>query len=61
VLGTGLFKLNGLSLTNDMAEVKENKAPATTPAKTPTRGMRKLTGRQWDLMDESELEAYGDY
>ena len=52
VLGTALFKLNGISLT-DAAECKPQ-----SPSKTPGKKMRKLTARKWDLMDENEMDAF---
>ncbi|KAL8642331.1 MAG: hypothetical protein Q9228_000953 [Teloschistes exilis] len=49
--GTTLFKLNAMKLTP--------KEPAMSPAgKTPSRNIRKLTTRKWDLMDENDLDAY---
>ncbi|KAL9077420.1 MAG: hypothetical protein Q9161_000265 [Pseudevernia consocians] len=51
-LGTALFKLNGMSLT-DAAECKPQ-----SPCKTPGKKMRKLTARKWDLMDENEMDAF---
>lgn len=50
-LGTALFKLNGMSLT-DAAECKPQ-----SPGRTPGKKMRKLTARKWDLMDENEMDA----
>ena len=52
VLGTALFKLNGMSLT-DAADCKPQ-----SPSKTPGKKMRKLTARKWDLMDENEMDAF---
>ena len=55
-LGTAVFKLNGMSLT-DGAESKRQ-----SPGKTPGKKMRKLTTRKWDLMDEKEMDAFeNDY
>ena len=51
-LGTTLFKLNGMNLT-DPAEYKPQ-----SPGKTPGKKMRKLTARKWDLMDENEMDAF---
>ena len=51
-LGTALFKLNGMSLT-DAAESKPQ-----SPGKTAGKKMRKLTARKWDLMDENEMDAF---
>lgn len=51
-LGTTLFKLNGMSLT-DAAECKPQ-----SPGKTAGKKMRKLTARKWDLMDENEMDAF---
>ncbi|KAL8911808.1 MAG: hypothetical protein Q9171_003076 [Xanthocarpia ochracea] len=49
-LGTTLFKLNVMSLTP--------KEPKMSPVGKKTAKMRKLTARNWDLMDENELDAY---
>ena len=55
-LGTALFKLNGMSLT-DAVDGKQQ-----SPSKTAGKKMRKLTARKWDLMDENEMEAFqNDY
>ena len=51
-LGTALFKLNAMSLT-DAAECKPQ-----SPGKTPGKKIRKLTAKKWDLMDENEMDAY---
>ena len=49
-LGTTLFKLNVMSLTP--------REPKMSPVGKKTAKMRKLTARNWDLMDENELDAY---
>ncbi|KAG8525821.1 uncharacterized protein KY384_000581 [Bacidia gigantensis] len=65
VLQEASFKLNGLSLTgpptglmSSEGEENERKLPKTPAANTPGQKVRKLTTRKWDLMDESQLEAY---
>lgn len=54
-LGTALFKVNGMSLT-DAAECKPQ-----SPGRTPGKKMRKLTARKWDLMDENEMDAFENH
>lgn len=56
-LGSALSKLNGLGLT-DPAEAR---SPGKTPGKTPGMKVRKLTTRKWDLMDESDLDAFENH
>ena len=55
VLGDAMSKMNGLSLMSP-EPVQEKPVEQKTPAAV--RKMRKLTTRQWDLMDEEELQLY---
>ena len=55
VLGEAMSKLNGLSLISP-EPAQEKPAVQKTPGTV--RKMRKLTTRQWDLMDEDELQSY---
>ncbi|KAL9020133.1 MAG: hypothetical protein Q9185_002590 [Variospora sp. 1 TL-2023] len=53
-LGTTLFKLNAMNLSP--------KEPKASPiGKTPSKKIRKLTTRKWDLMDENEMDAYAGF
>ncbi|KAI4286936.1 MAG: hypothetical protein L6R35_003805 [Caloplaca aegaea] len=52
--GTTLFKLNAMNLSP--------KEPKASPiGKTPSKKIRKLTTRKWDLMDENEMDAYAGF
>ena len=55
VLGDAMSKMNGLSLMSP-EPVQGKPVEQKTPAGV--RKMRKLTTRQWDLMDEDELQSY---
>ena len=69
LVGATPFKLNGMSLSSAAAasdtdpEKSEKSEKGVSNPKTPgtVRKMRKLTARKWDLMDESELEAYENF
>lgn len=65
LVGATPFKLNGMSLSSAASEDTdpEKSENAVPNPKTPgtVRKMRKLTARKWDLMDESELEAYENF
>ena len=43
--------------------LKENESEGVGKAevKTPGRKVRKLTARKWDLMDEREMDEYGEF
>lgn len=56
--GPILSKLDGLQFDeNDESGMEASKGEV----KTPGRKVRKLTAKKWDLMDENEMEAYGQY
>lgn len=55
--GTTLFKLNALSLIQEK-RVGGGASPLMT---TPGRKTKKMTARQWDLGDENDLDAFGEY
>lgn len=68
LVGATPFKLNGMSLSsNGISSASdgdgEKSEKVVVVPKTPgtVKKMRKLTARKWDLMDESELEAYENF
>ena len=40
---------------------KEMRTPSKGEVKIPGRKVRKLTAKKWDLMDENEMDTYGEY
>ena len=52
-------KFNGIQLKENKSSEMEANTPSK--AKTPVRKVRKLTAKKWDLMDENEMDAYGEY
>ena len=57
-LGPVLSKLEGMYLKENQSSEMEINTPSK--AKTPVRKVRKLTAKKWDLMDENEMDAYGE-
>lgn len=54
-------KLGGLRFDEDDGSGMEARTPSKAEVKTPGRKARKLTAKKWDLMDENEMDAYGEY
>ena len=52
-------KIDGMRLQENKNSEMETYTPSK--AKTSARKVRKLTAKKWDLMDENEMDAYGEY
>ncbi len=59
--GPIVSKLDGMRLKENDGSGMEVMTPSKGEVKTPGRKVRKLTARKWDLMDENEMDAYGEY
>jgi len=59
--GPILSKLDGLQVDENDERAINAKTPSKAEAKTPGRKARKLTAKKWDLMDENEMDGYGQY
>ena len=60
-----MSRLDGMHLkeNNGSGTGTEMSTPSKGDVKTPGTGrkIRKLTAKKWDLLDENEMDAYGDY